>query len=242
MSISPDHQQEQDTSATFQLPGATETETNQSASFSTSEDQALEAAREALATEKRSFERWLVIGRGVKILRQRADLLNLGRKTFARLMEEQGFKMDGPKPGRQFDKSTVTRLLQVMEREREVIEWHRKKLTPTEQIAWASPNAIIRHCPIFAKPKDPDTSLSPFEKLKQVNLDLQERLHRAEEEIKRGGGDLWTKDDRPEDIAAIMLSKLSPTKAERVARAMLEAVNLSRRRKSATTAAGAQGE
>jgi hypothetical protein len=66
-------QQDQDDAATFRLPGATET--NQSASFSHSEDQLLEVAREL---EKRSFERWLVLGRGVKILRQRADLLNLG--------------------------------------------------------------------------------------------------------------------------------------------------------------------
>jgi hypothetical protein len=157
-------------------------------------------------------------------------------------MEEQGFRMDGPKPQRQFNKVTITRLLQVMEREREVIEWHQQELTPTQQIAWASPDAIIRHCPIFAKPKDPDKSPSSFEKLKQVNIELQERLHRAEEEIKRGGGDLWTKDDRPEDIANIMISKLSRDKAERVARAMLETLKPSRRRKSATTAAGTQGE
>jgi hypothetical protein len=194
-----------------------------------------------LATEKRSFERWLIIGKAVRILRKRADLLNLGRKTFARLMEEQGFKMDGPKPQRQFNKVAITRLLQVMEHEREVIEWHQQKLTPTQQIAWASPDAIIRHCPIFAKPKTTDRK-SAFQKLEETNIELQERLHRAEEEIKRGGGDLWTKDDRPEDIANIMLSKLSRDKVGRVARVILEALKPSRRRKSATTAASAQGE
>jgi hypothetical protein len=152
-------------------------------------------------------------------------------------MEEQGFKMDGPKPQRQFNKVTITRLLQ--EREREVIEWHQQKLTPTQQIAWASQDAIIRHCPIFAKPKTTDRK-SAFQKLEETNIELQERLHRAEEEIKCG--DLWTKDDRPEDIANIMISKLSRDKAGRVAGAMLEALKPSRRRKSATTAAGAQGE
>ena len=43
-------------------------------------------------------------------------------------------------------------------------------------------------------------------------------------EIEHGGGDLWNKDDKPEDIADIMLTKLSSTKAIRVARAILAKV------------------
>ena len=205
MSSNTKPQQDQDAGiAAFRLQ---ETKTNRSADFSTAEDTQLDAAREVWSGLKRTFQSWMVLGRGVRIIRQRADQIG-GRKTFQRLMAEQGFQMDGPKAQRQFNKVTATRLLQVMAREPEVIEWH-ESLSPADQIAWASPDAVLNHCPIFAKPKDPDTSLSPFEKLKQVNLDLQERLHRAEEEIKRGGGDLWTKDDRPEDIANIMMSKLS---------------------------------
>jgi hypothetical protein len=55
-------------------------------------------------------------------------------------------------------------------------------------------------------------------KLKAANVELQEKLHRAEREIARGGGDLWDVTDKPIDIAAIMVAKLSPTKAEMVAR------------------------
>jgi len=43
-------------------------------------------------------------------------------------------------------------------------------------------------------------------------------------EIDRGGGDLWTVDDRPQDIACVILGKLSKTKAEKVAREILTAL------------------
>jgi hypothetical protein len=58
-------------------------------------------------------------------------------------------------------------------------------------------------------------------KLKETVVQLEEANHRMRQEIERGGGDLWTKDDRVEDIAAIMLLKLPSAKAERVARAIL---------------------
>ena len=67
-------------------------------------------------------------------------------------------------------------------------------------------------------------------------------MHRAQEEIKRGGGDLWTKDDRPEDIARIMLTKLSRAKAERVARAMLAALKPARRDPAREADAGSAAE
>jgi hypothetical protein len=50
-------------------------------------------------------------------------------------------------------------------------------------------------------------------------------LDRAEREISTGGGDLWAPDDTPEDIATVMVMKLSLNKAERVARAILKKLN-----------------
>jgi hypothetical protein len=43
-------------------------------------------------------------------------------------------------------------------------------------------------------------------------------------EIERGGGDLWTAEDRAQDIAKVILSKLTKRKAETVAREILKAV------------------
>jgi hypothetical protein len=58
---------------------------------------------------------------------------------------------------------------------------------------------------------------------------LQEKLDRAQREIARGGGDLWTPDDSADDIARVMLHKLSVNKAEHVARAMLKTLADNRR-------------
>jgi hypothetical protein len=205
----------EDSGTTQSFGCAGSTETNQSATFSSSEDTQLEAAREAWFGQKRTFERWLVIGRGVRILRQRADRLH-GRQTFARLMAEQGFKMDGPKPERQFEKATVTRLIRVIDHESEVIAWH-KKLAPFQQIAWASPDAIIRHCPIFANPNEGPKEPSAFELLKRANIALQEENHRLMKTSQ--DGDTWSaKDDTPKDIALAMIGQLEgfKGKAERV--------------------------
>jgi hypothetical protein len=60
--------------------------------------------------------------------------------------------------------------------------------------------------------------------VKETNVELQEKLYRAEREIERGGGDLWSADDRPKDIAVIMIQKLGRAKAERAAREILKAV------------------
>ena len=68
-------------------------------------------------------------------------------------------------------------------------------------------------------------------------LSLAEENHRMREEIERGGGDLWTKDDRPEDIADVMMAKLTVAKAERVARAILALVKI---KKNAAPAASAE--
>jgi hypothetical protein len=40
-------------------------------------------------------------------------------------------------------------------------------------------------------------------------------------EIERGGGDLWSRNDRPQDIARVIVAGLSKNKAEKVAREIL---------------------
>jgi hypothetical protein len=199
--------------ASFSCAGSTET--NQSISFSSLEDADLEAAREAWFGLKRSFEGWMAVGKGIRILRQRADRLG-GRNTFARLMAEQGFRMDGRKGERQFDKSTVTRLLQVMRHEPEVSAWHRG-LPPLQQIAWASPDAIIRHCPTFRRRSDGETKPSPYEQLRRANIQLQEENYRLK---RTQDGDTWSVKDKDRDIALAMIGQLEgyKGKAERVFR------------------------
>ena len=80
------------------------------------------------------------------VIREVADRIG-GRKTFKRLLIQEGF---ADLAGR--SKSTATRLLQIVERLPDVTKWH-ADLTPHQQIDWASPSAVFKHCPVFAKPK-----------------------------------------------------------------------------------------
>ena len=207
-----------DDAQALQLLGATEPQRNVSTSFSASEDEALEAARAAWVGLKRTFEGWIAIGQGIRILRRRADQLG-GRKTFQRLMAEEGFRIDGPKAERQFDKTTATRLLKVMEQETEVKIWH-QQLTPVQQADWASPNAILRHCPIFAKPKQ--TRPSPYKQLEQAHM----ALLKEHEQLKQQGTEHLFDPEHTTDqqIAETMIGRLSGWRgrARRVARRMLE--------------------
>jgi hypothetical protein len=194
--------------------------------LSASEGETLEAARAAWAgLKKRTFEGWIAIGKGIRILRRRADQLG-GRKTFQRLMAEQGFRIDGPKSERQFDKTTAIRLLQVMEQETEVRIWH-QQLAPAQQVEWASPNAILRHCPIFAKAKATD-SASPYAQLKQAHMALLEENEKLKQQ---GTGHLFDPENTTDrQIAETMIGRLSSWRgrAKRVAKLMLEILEASR--------------
>lgn len=175
--------------------------------------------------KKRTFEAWITIGKGIRILRQRADRIG-GRKTFHRLLAEQGFRVDGPKLERQFDKTSATRLLQVMEQETEVRIWH-QELTPLEQAEWASPNAILRHCPIFAKPKR--TEPSPYAQLKQAHIAVVEE----NEKLKRQGNEHLFDPNNSSDreIAVAMIGRLEGWRgrARKVAKLMLEILDQQKR-------------
>ena len=230
----PDILTEPVTAQPFQVLGAPEGESvdrhhNAPTSFSAFEDDALEAARtEWAALKKRTFASWMAIGKGIRILRLRADRLG-GRNTFQRLMAEQGFRMDGPKPERQFDKTTAIRLLRVMEQETEVRIWH-DQLPSAQQANWASPNAILRHCPIFAKPKSTEPSASPYAQLKQAHMALLEENERLKQSI--GGEHLFDpKQTSDREIAIAMIGRLEGWRgrARKVAQLMLEILDQKKR-------------
>jgi hypothetical protein len=103
-----------------------------------------EAARQAIGLLKKTFETWTIIGKAVRAARARADRIG-GGKTFRRILEQQGLAKVVPP-------ATATRLLQIMERLPEVQAWH-ASLTEQQQVAWASPSAVVKHCTVFAKAK-----------------------------------------------------------------------------------------
>ena len=102
----------------------------------------------------------------------------------------------------------------------------RALLTEGERFRLNHPDTVLRKWKAATVIPDPNSppKTSAFAELKAANVELQEKLYRAERELSLGGGDLWTPEDAPEDIATVMLVKLSPSKAERVARAILKKV------------------
>jgi hypothetical protein len=179
----------------------------------------VEAAREALGTIKRTFEFWMVIARGLKALRDKADRIG-GRFTFDRLREREGLGGRNRDGKEILNKTRVSRLLGIFEHMAEVEAW-RAKLTEKERFDWASPEAVYRHCPVFAESDDAEKPLSPMAQLKQANYGLQERVHELEQ---REDGDTFNaKSSSPREIALALYGQLAPYrgKAEKVARELL---------------------
>jgi hypothetical protein len=142
-----------------------------------------EAARQSALQLKLTFDNWVTIGRAVAALRKHADrLIEKGwavRTTFPRLVEQQGL-------GQLLDKAKTSRLLAIMDRLSEVQAWH-ATLTLEEQIAWASPDSVLRNCPVFnqpAEPKPPQPMIrhEPAHERLQVS-ELQARVAELEEEL-----------------------------------------------------------
>ena len=116
------------------------------ADLTANERELVEASYEALQSLRKTFEFWTVIGRGLMVLRAKADRMG-GRKTFDRLREQAGL---GEK---HLSRSHVSKLLRVMDALPDVEAW-RAPLTEKQKFDWASPSAILKHCPHFAVPTD----------------------------------------------------------------------------------------
>jgi hypothetical protein len=177
----------------------------------------VEAAREALVTIKRTFEFWIVIARGLKALKDKADRIG-GRFIFDRLREREGLGGKN-KQGREIlNKTRVSRLLAILERQSEVDAW-RAELSDKQRFDWASPEAVFRHCPVFAKPKsDDDRALSPYAQMKQANIALQEEITQLKQ---REDGDRFKPTDTANNIATVLVGMFSPDKAKAIAEGIL---------------------
>jgi hypothetical protein len=123
------------------------------------------------------------------------------------------------------DKAARSRLFEMMDHLAQIETW-RATLTVTQRLDLNHPTSVVRRWrAATAKPKQEDEhKVSPVQKLKDELVNLQEQNDRMRREIERGGGDLWTPEDRPRDIAKIILGKLTKAKAEKVAREILAAV------------------
>jgi hypothetical protein len=121
------------------------------------------------------------------------------------------------------DKGDCSRLFDVMDHLDEINAWL-QKLPQNERMRLSHPSSIWRRWKAATTEQTSEKKTSPVQKLKDSLINLQEENDRIKREIERGGGDLWSSDDRPQDIAWVILGKLSKTKAEKVAREILKAL------------------
>jgi hypothetical protein len=122
------------------------------------------------------------------------------------------------------DTGDQTRLFRCMEHLAEIELWLAKP--ENKRLRLNHPSAIWRRWHASLKPPVPDGEKPPshVQKLNDSIVALQKENDRMRREIERGGGDLWTPQSTPKQIAQIMVGKLTKSKAERVAREILAAL------------------
>jgi hypothetical protein len=118
----------------------------ESSIFTVEENTTLETGRLAIVEFKRTFARWVDIGRGIVVIRAKADQAPDGHrnKAFKALLDQQGYGL--------IDNSTASHLQTIIARLPEIEAW-RATLTEKERYDWASPTAIRQHWPLFKKTK-----------------------------------------------------------------------------------------
>jgi hypothetical protein len=120
------------------------------------------------------------------------------------------------KYGFDLDKGDRARLFNVIDHLAEIESWL-AKLTPTERLRFNHPNTIWRRWKAAtAEPKE--QKVSHQQKVRDELIRLQEENDRMRREIDSGGGDLWTPQDTPKNIAQIMINKLGISKWKKVVR------------------------
>jgi hypothetical protein len=208
------------------LPGAKTDELTQvNSSNPTSEDTVIHRGKEAwhrLRTHM-TFEDWKAVGKACSIGQATAMRDAHANKPKGRGYNAAILAWDKKHGFADLDKGVRSRLLDVMSH-LAGIEAELAKLSDTKRQELNHPNAVWRFWKRVTKPPSTEQRTSPVQKLKDSIVDLQEQNDRMRREIDRGGGDIWNSDDRPRDIAKIILTKLTKSKAEKVAREILAAV------------------
>jgi hypothetical protein len=190
--------------------------------FSLTPDEVVRRGQEAMERKRRSFDDFMLIAGALEvgcteIMRAVHTNKPIGRR-YATAMDKWLF-------ARSFhliDKCTRSHLLECLQHLAEIAKW-RATLSEAKRFSFNHPTTVLRKWKAATVVPDPNVppKTSTFAKLKDANVDLQERLHRAEREVAAGGGGLWASEDTPDTIANVMLAHLSASKAERVARAIL---------------------
>ncbi len=129
------------------------------------------------------------------------------------------------RPFAKLEQTTRARLLEVIEHRIKIEEWL-ATLPLLKRLQLNHPHSVLRAWKATTRTPDPNKPKpqSAVSKLNASIATLEEENHRLKDEVERGGDDLWVAEDRPKDIARVMVEKLSRSKAA-VARAILKLIN-----------------
>ncbi len=178
-----------------------------------------------MARRRRAFEDWVAIAKAISV--GRAEVMRelhtnepRGKryeKAFGNWLVANSFK--------EIDKGARSRLLDCLKHIAEIEKW-RAGLTDSERWKFNHPDSVLKKWKASTAVPGPDTEpkLTLRQKLETELANVIEERDRYKREYERGGGDLWSPEDRPRDIAKIILAKLTKAKAEKVAREILSAL------------------
>jgi hypothetical protein len=186
-------------------------------------DEVIRRGQEAMERKRRSYEDWMLIAEALQIGRTEVmRVLHTNKPTGGRYEKAMGEWLF-TRSFHLIDKCTRNHLLDCLQHRAEIAKW-RASLTEGQRFNFNHPTTVLRKWKSATVVPDPNAppKTSAFTKLQEAHIEALEKLHRAEREIARGGGDLWTPEDTVEDIAKVMLARLSANKAERIARAILK--------------------
>ena len=95
---------------------------------------------------RKTFEFWVDIGKGLKALHDKAEGIG-GKKTYDMLRDYHRLGKDV------ISASRSSRLIAIIDNLPAVEAWREDELDDKQRFDWASPEAVHRHCPLFAKDK-----------------------------------------------------------------------------------------
>jgi hypothetical protein len=154
--------------------------------FSVEDETYLKRAREAFATiTKKTFEAWMDLVKGVQVCDRRAEQTSIKSQ---RLLKRAGLGVLNERK----HKTLLSNMRKIGEHYRDVVAWH-AGLPQHLQWEWASPSAVVKHCPIFkisadasededksGKDKTPPTPMEHLAKLRKGYIAQAKMLTAAE--------------------------------------------------------------
>jgi hypothetical protein len=179
--------------------------------------------QEAMARKRRAWEDWLAIAEALEVGHDEVTrALHTNKKhgrRFEKAMGEwlvtHGFK--------EIDKGTRSRALECLKHKVQIATW-RARLTESERWKFNHPDTVLRKWKASTVVPDPNAppKSSPMQKLKDELVGVIEERDRYKRAYDQGGGDLWSPQDRPQDIAKVIFDQVGKTKAEKVAREIMK--------------------